>query len=76
MPSEANQLPLPDPASVLDEIFDEVDQCVRARNFADAVELVDETVLPRWAKPSESQGIKRALQRLIARRRNRGAIIS
>lgn len=71
MPSEANQLPLPEPSASLDGIFETVDECVRARHFSDAVEKVDQAISPRWVKRSESEAIKAALQKLIQRRQSR-----
>jgi hypothetical protein len=74
MPSEANRLPLPEPVAALDDIFDTIDERIRARRFVDAVELVDKAVCPRWAKSSEWDEVKSALQKLVARRQHRGQL--
>ena len=41
MPSEANHLPLPQPSPDLEAVFEAADERVRARQFYDAVALVD-----------------------------------
>ena len=72
MPSEANQLPLPEPVAALEGLFETADELVRAGRPADAVELADRTVLPEWAGRAEISRLRDALRRLVARRQSRG----
>jgi len=71
MPSEANQLPLPEPIVALDEIFDTVDERVRSRNFYDAVSIVDKLVLPGWMPRADKIAAEAMLFKLISRRKSR-----
>ncbi len=71
MPSEANQLPLPEPSPALEGIFHAVDQLVRAGQLHDAVAMVDETVRPPWANRAEAEALTSALRRLAERRQSR-----
>jgi hypothetical protein len=71
MPSEANRLPLPKPESKLDEVFDEVDELVRTRQFHDAVARVDEIVMPDWMTASQRDKAQAILAKLIQRRKAR-----
>jgi adenine-specific DNA-methyltransferase len=71
MPGEANILPLPRPTRKLDSIFDLVDTNVRNRHFHDAVGLVDDVVMPRWANSAEQDAMRRTLSKLIQRRQSR-----
>jgi adenine-specific DNA-methyltransferase len=69
MPSEANNLPLPEPVVALDGIFDIVDERVRSRSFFDALALVDEVVMPDWMSAHNRQTAENILIKLINRRK-------
>jgi adenine-specific DNA-methyltransferase len=71
MPSEANKLPLPDPAATLDDVFDVVDERVRSRMFRDAVSVVDDAVLPDWLSADEREAASAMLAELVRRRSSR-----
>ncbi len=71
MPSEANRLPLPEPSTALDDIFEAVDERVRSRNFYDALALVDEVVMPGWMSRGARQSAENILAKLIKRRKTR-----
>jgi len=71
MPSEANRLPMPEPAPALDAIFQAVDERVRARAYYDALAIVDDTVMPSWMSSSDRERGRAILSRLISRRKSR-----
>ena len=71
MPSEANQLPLPEPTEKLDEIFDVVDENVRSRRLYDALSIVDKVVKPRWMTKTQCEQAEHMLLKLIQRRNSR-----
>lgn len=73
MPGEANRLPLPEPLPALDEIFDDVDSHVRAREFHAARELVDDAVLPAWLTRNDRSTLSEMLNGLIQRRKTRAS---
>jgi hypothetical protein len=74
MPSEANQLPMPDPIEGLDRIFDWVDEQVRSRNLYDAVAIVDKVVMPDWMTKKDREEIETVLAKLIQRRKSRNHV--
>jgi hypothetical protein len=71
MPSEANQLPLPEPVAELDDIFETVDERVRSRCFYDAISIVDNAAKPRWMTKCECDSAEHMLVKLIHRRSSR-----
>jgi len=71
MPSEANQLPMPEPKANLDKVFGAVDESVRSRNFYDAVSIVDNLVMPKWMSGAEKCSAESILRNLISRRKTR-----
>ncbi len=68
MPSEANRLPLPEPTRKLDQVFDPVDELVRARRYYEAVSVVDQVVKPDWMSRTECEQSEQMLRKLIRRR--------
>jgi hypothetical protein len=71
MPSEANQLPMPEPTEELEEVFEAADTRVRARDLFAAVEAVDNTVLPRRMTRAERNSLRGTLDKLIQRRKTK-----
>lgn len=71
MPSEANQLPMPEPKAALDDAFDAVDERVRSRSFYDAVSIVDDLVMPDWMSATDRAAAETILAKLISRRKSR-----
>jgi hypothetical protein len=71
MPSEANSIPVPPAMEQLDAAFDAVDERVRQREFAAAIELVDAVVTARRFSASDRQTARGILAKLIARRKTR-----
>jgi len=74
MPSEANQLPMPDPVDALDRVFDQVDERVRSRSLYDAVAIVDKVVMPEWMTKKDREEIETVLAKLILRRKSRNHV--
>ncbi len=74
MPSEANQLPMPDPVEALDSVFEPVDERVRSRNLYDAVAIVDRVVMPEWVTKKNREEIESVLAQLIQRRKSRNHV--
>lgn len=70
MPSEANALPVPEPDSRYDTIFNQVDQVIRRREFKEAVRLVDEHVFAGVLPNRRVQRLRRIWARLVQRRRS------
>jgi adenine-specific DNA-methyltransferase len=71
MPGEANKLPMPEPVDELDDVFDQVDSRVRARDFSSAVEIIDGIVLPREMPKSDRSLLQNTLKNLINRRKTK-----
>jgi adenine-specific DNA-methyltransferase len=69
MPSEANNLPLPPPVESLDTAFDQVDSLVRERQFAPAIELIDQLVTPVHVRAADYSDARFILDKLVARRK-------
>jgi adenine-specific DNA methylase len=71
-PSEAEELPIPDPALIPDSVVTKVDELVRQRRIEDAVDLVDQSVLmDQLGFSAEDVDIARAAWRTLRDRRNR-----
>ena len=67
MPSEARNLPVPEPGPEFGELDDRVDAMVRNRQFEDVLGLVSEAALP-GSTPAERDELGAILVRLGARR--------
>lgn len=71
MPSEANRIPIPPPLRQIEAIFDIADGRMRERKFYDAIEMVDNVVMPPSIRASELHDARNILSKLIARRKTR-----
>ncbi|MFT4028327.1 MAG: class I SAM-dependent methyltransferase [Protaetiibacter sp.] len=73
-PSEAEELRIPDPALVPDELIDIVDELIRADRVEDALDLVDRVVLTEIVGlvPDDVRAARKAWETLRDRRANRG----
>ncbi|MDD4888796.1 MAG: N-6 DNA methylase, partial [Phycisphaerae bacterium] len=71
MPGEANRLPLPPANPLLDDLFDPIDECIRARDHFGAVDLVDRAVFARSMSPRDQHATRGILAKLIKRRQTR-----
>jgi adenine-specific DNA-methyltransferase len=71
MPGEANRLPVPEPVDALEEIFEPVDERIRSKDSFAAVEAVDEVVLPKQMSASDKDSLRRALDKLVQRRKTK-----
>ena len=74
-PSECEALPVPDPASVPDDLGTKVDELVRQRRTDDALDLVDRLILVEQLglDPTEISVLRRSWTQLRDRRARRGA---
>lgn len=73
-PSEAEELPIPEPSLVTDDLVTKVDELVRAKRIEEAVDLVDQTVLidKLGFSAAELAVARDAWQTLRGRRMGRG----
>lgn len=67
MPSEARNLPVPEPGPAFGDLADRVDAMVRNRQFEDVLGVVSEAALPE-STPAEREELGAILVRLGARR--------
>jgi len=70
MPSEANALPIPPPTADCERLAQVIDLAVRSREYARAVEVVDECVLGGTLKKKEIRELRALWLRLVERRRS------